>query len=148
MFKTIKSSKSLFNKQNMTKTEKILRGIMCTTCVLTVVSLGIFSGYTCLKYYLNPPEQNLLSKNGESFLSPALNTSQDKATPKTSQAYMARISQGKLSIFKITQTGEEFMYSLNVRLEDIAAEELYRLKSGVYLKDNNALASFEEDFTG
>lgn len=148
MFKIIKTSKKLFSKQNMTKTEKILRGLMCVTCILTVVSLGIFSGYTCLKYHFNPPEQNISSKSGEAFLSPALNASQGKTLPETSQAYMARISQGKLSIFKITQTGEEFMYSLNVRLEDITAEELYRLTSGIYLKDNNALASFEEDFTG
>ena len=132
----------------MTKTEKILRGLMCGSCILTVVTLGIFSGYACLKYHFNPPEQNISSKSKEAFLSPALNASQGEAIPETPQAYMARISHGKLSIFKITQTGEEFMYSLNVRLEDITAEELYRLKSGIYLKDNNALASFEEDFTG
>ena len=61
--------------------------------------------------------------------------------------YIARYDNDTLSIYAISGDAEEFLYSLDARIEDISKNELEQLKKGIALMDKQALASFEEDFT-
>ena len=61
--------------------------------------------------------------------------------------YIARYDGRNLSVYSFTDGTEEFLYTLNVRIEDISDIELFELKQGIKLPDQQALASFEEDFT-
>lgn len=62
-------------------------------------------------------------------------------------SYLARYDGTNLAIFACTDGNEEFLYTLDVCIEDISPSELSRLKDGIELSDKQALASFEEDFT-
>lgn len=61
--------------------------------------------------------------------------------------FIARYDGKSLAIYCVADGKEEFLYTLNARIEDISENELDELKKGITLKDKQALASFEEDFT-
>ena len=61
--------------------------------------------------------------------------------------YLARYTGESLAIYAVCEDKEEFLYTLDARIEDISAQELDKLKEGIILSDRQALASFEEDFT-
>ncbi len=61
--------------------------------------------------------------------------------------YIARYDGHTLSIYACSGEREEFLYTLDARIEDISIQELEELKRGIVLSDKYALASFEEDFT-
>lgn len=61
--------------------------------------------------------------------------------------YFVRYDERGLSVYACTGDKKEFLYTLKTRIEDISEEELQTLKNGVILKDKQALAAFEEDFT-
>ena len=61
--------------------------------------------------------------------------------------FIARYDGKSLAIYCVSEGKEEFLYTLNARIEDISESELSQLKKGITLKDKQALASFEEDFT-
>ena len=61
--------------------------------------------------------------------------------------YLARYTGDNLAIYAVCEDKEEFLYTLDARIEDISTEELNELKAGIVLSDKQALASFEEDFT-
>lgn len=61
--------------------------------------------------------------------------------------YLVRYTGDSLAIYAVCEDKEEFLYTLDARIEDISAEELNELKEGIILSDKQALASFEEDFT-
>ena len=61
--------------------------------------------------------------------------------------YIARIEENVLVVYASRDGKDEFMYTLDVRIEDIAADEIGWLEEGVVLDDRQSLASFEEDFT-
>ena len=61
--------------------------------------------------------------------------------------YLAKYTGNSLAIYAICEDKEEFLYTLDARIEDISAEELNGLKDGIILPDKQSLASFEEDFT-
>lgn len=61
--------------------------------------------------------------------------------------FIARYDGKNLAIYCVSDGKEEFLYTLNARIEDISENELDQLKEGITLKDKQALASFEEDFT-
>lgn len=61
--------------------------------------------------------------------------------------FIARYNGTHLSVFSVSEGKEEFLYTLNVRIEDISPTELNELKNGITLPNKEALASFEEDFT-
>lgn len=61
--------------------------------------------------------------------------------------YVARYDGNTLSIYARTGESEEFLYTLDARIEDISPTELTQLKDGIILHDKQALAAFEEDFT-
>ena len=60
--------------------------------------------------------------------------------------YLARCEGGSIAIYACSDGGEEFLYTIDVRIEDIPPDELALLRSGITLTDRHALASFEEDF--
>ena len=62
--------------------------------------------------------------------------------------YLARFNGKGISIFACSNGNEEFLYTIDVRAEDISTDELTKLKEGIILSDKQALASFEEDFAG
>ena len=61
--------------------------------------------------------------------------------------FIARYDGKSLAIYCISDGKEEFLYTLNARIEDISESELDELRKGITLRDKQALASFEEDFT-
>ncbi len=61
--------------------------------------------------------------------------------------YVARYDGNTLSIYARSGESEEFLYTLDARIEDISPEELALLREGIVLDGKQALASFEEDFT-
>ncbi|MDO5311679.1 MAG: hypothetical protein Q4E94_07195, partial [Clostridia bacterium] len=63
------------------------------------------------------------------------------------ESYIARIDGDVLAIYAVTDGREEFLYNLNVRIQDISESEKRLLRDGVAIADRQALASFEEDFT-
>ena len=61
--------------------------------------------------------------------------------------YLARYTGDSLAIYAVCEDKEEFLYTLDARIEDISTEELNELREGIILPNKQALASFEEDFT-
>lgn len=61
--------------------------------------------------------------------------------------YLAKYDGTNLAIYACSDKGNEFLYTLDVRIKDISADELNRLSAGIRLDDKQALASFEEDFS-
>ena len=61
--------------------------------------------------------------------------------------FIARYDGKSLAVYCVSDGKEEFLYTLNARIEDISESELNELKKGIRLDDKKALASFEEDFT-
>ncbi len=60
--------------------------------------------------------------------------------------YVARCDGNALSVYACSDNGEEFLYTIDVRIEDIPPDDLANLQQGVVLRDRQSLASFEEDF--
>lgn len=126
-------------------TKKIVRSIMIGFCVfvaaLIISYITLSAAYkTSLKKAseaLSPIEENVSAETG-SF--PSQNTS-------LSNYYIARFNGETLAIYICTGDREEFLYTLDARIEDISPRELSQLKEGIILPDKQALASFEEDFT-
>ncbi len=61
--------------------------------------------------------------------------------------YLARFDGESLGIYSCKDGEEHFLYTLDVRIEDISETELTSLSQGIVLSDKQALAIFEEDFT-
>ena len=61
--------------------------------------------------------------------------------------YTARLEGDVLAVYVHSGEREVFMYTLDVRVEDISEGEKNRLKEGIVLENKQELASFEEDFT-
>lgn len=61
--------------------------------------------------------------------------------------YLARFDGESLGIYSCRDGEEHFLYTLDVRIEDIGKAELFSLSQGIVLADKQALAIFEEDFT-
>lgn len=127
-------------------TVKILRSIMIGVCVFLSV---IIIAYVSLTY---------IYRQAENRAAKALLTIDTPATAETSEApaanavdaiglYIARIDGDALAIYAVTDGREEFLYNLNVRIQDISEDEQRLLREGITLADKQALASFEEDFT-
>ncbi len=126
-------------------TKKLIRSIMIGFCVF--VTALIISYITLSAAYkssikkaseaLSPIEQNVSAETG-SFSS---------QTTSLSNYYLARFNGETLAIYICNGDNEEFLYTLDARIEDISERELSQLKEGILLPDKQALASFEEDFT-
>ncbi len=71
----------------------------------------------------------------------------DEHTSETADCFYAKLEGENISIYSISGDKNEFMYSLKIQVKDISEKELEELKKGIILKDRQALASFEEDFT-
>ncbi len=65
----------------------------------------------------------------------------------SAEYYLARLEDDDISLYACSENTEEFLYAIDVPINEISDEELTRLKNGIVLKDKEALASFEEDFT-
>lgn len=61
--------------------------------------------------------------------------------------YLAILEGDTVSLYACSENSEEFLYAIDIPINEISQEELTRLKNGIVLKDKEALASFEEDFT-
>ena len=60
--------------------------------------------------------------------------------------YLARCEGNTLSVYACSDGNEEFLYTIDVRIEDLSPDDLLSLQTGVILNDRQSLASFEEDF--
>ncbi len=124
-------------------TKKLIRSIMVGFCVFALTA--IIAYFTCMAAYrmsaekvaeaLSPIQDTLSVQAENSNITPAVGH------------YIARFDGENLAIYCCTDDHEEFMYTLDVRIEDISAAELSQLEDGIILPTRQALASFEEDFT-
>lgn len=125
-------------------TKKALRNIMVCFCVFifTIIVAYIASMYS----------YNLTLEKASEVIG---TSAPDHATLKPLKDddliavnhYVARYNGEYLAIYAATNDNEEFLYTLDARIEDISKEELEELIHGIILPDKQALASFEEDFT-
>lgn len=80
----------------------------------------------------------------------AVSASANESTERKEEnadCFYAKLEGENISIYSISGDKNEFMYSLRIQVKDISEKELEELKKGIILKDRQALASFEEDFT-
>ncbi|MEG2669359.1 MAG: hypothetical protein RR957_02750, partial [Oscillospiraceae bacterium] len=61
--------------------------------------------------------------------------------------YLARLDGDVVSVYICGNFGEEFLYNLDVYLNDLPKGDIEKLKAGVVLKTKQELTSFEEDYT-
>ncbi len=126
-------------------TKHFLRSIMVGFCIFTATLIVAYITFT----YAN----RITSERATEALSESLPISASATSPLsggevlTADYYLARCNENGLAVYAVNDETEEFLYTLDIRLEDISKTELDELKLGVILKDKQALASFEEDFT-
>ncbi len=126
--------------------KKLIRSLILSISVFMTTILIFFVGYKIAykksinrMYEAFSPAEQLTSAKTEEPLSDREIISPDY--------FIARYDGRSLSVYSVSDGKEEFLYTLNVRIEDISQEELYELKNGITLPTKQALASFEEDFT-
>lgn len=118
-------------------TKKLVRSMIVGICMFFVV------------YFICSTVLRMTETDTKEVFSPierSADATEEERRP-TPDYYMARIEGDSLAVYSCNNGEEEFMYTLDVRLEDIGYEELNRLKNGIMLDDNYDLAAFEEDFT-
>ncbi|MBQ2614039.1 MAG: hypothetical protein IJB80_01750 [Clostridia bacterium] len=64
----------------------------------------------------------------------------------TRQHYLARMENGKIVIYAVTDDTESFLYTLDIRAGELPPGDLAELRQGIVLTNRQELASFEEDF--
>ncbi len=127
-------------------TKKMLRSAMIGFCVFTATII--------IAYFTITAAYNTSARRAAEALAPTEQTaSAEESVPLTSsditpaEYYLAKYDNGSLNVYACSADSEEFLYTLDVRIEDISKEELSRLSEGIRLEDKQALASFEEDFS-
>lgn len=125
-------------------TKKAIRNIMICFCVFifTIIVAYIASMYS---YNLTLEKASETIGNPDP-LSTVLNPLKEDDLITVTH-YVARYNGEHLAIYAATNDEEEFLYTLDARIEDISKEELEGLIQGIILPDKQSLASFEEDFT-
>ena len=130
-------------------TERVLKNIMVGICVFLTV---VIAAYVMYSYIYNPGKHGAAETAAESVPSVSAEYDSNSAADPYDSAdfggYIARIKDDTLAIYAVNDGREEFLYNLNVRIEDISDAEKKNLTEGIRLSDKKALASFEEDFTG
>ena len=117
-------------------TEKHIRSGMIGVCVfLTAVIIGTLA-YRTGKTGNQPPMPAEQTVTAEA----------EDAQKETAEYYTVRLDGDVLSVYSGFGKGEEFMYTLDVRIEDISEDEESWLREGVVLNSRQELAAFEEDF--
>lgn len=125
-------------------TKKLIRSIMIGFCVFAATV--IIAYFTCMATYRISAQRAAKALAASEPTVSAEPSNLSTAEPSLSY-YIARLDGRNLSVYSCTSGKEEFLYTLDARIEDISEQELTELKKGIILKDKQALASFEEDFT-
>lgn len=125
-------------------TKKAFKSLMIGFCVFIgtlIISSSVYMLFT--KSSPNESHDILAAENQAA----AANSSTDlgNAAPNADY-YMARCDGHTLSIYACTDGREEFLYTIDARIEDIPQYDLAKLAEGIMLVDRSSLASFEEDF--
>lgn len=125
-------------------TKKLIRSAMIGFCVFVLT--------VAIAYFVCTTAYRMSAEKSSDTVMPIEREVEAETEPQSIGAtpesyYMARFDGENLSVYACAGGSEEFMYTLDVRIEDIAQSELEQLRSGVVLRDKQALASFEEDFT-
>lgn len=127
--------------------KKLVRSAMIGFCVFVLA--------VAIAYFVCTAAYRMSAEKTSNTPMPIEQTVEAEAEPETmgirtageASYYIARFDGENLSVYACADGSEEFMYTLDVRIEDVAQSELEQLKDGIVLRDKQALASFEEDFT-
>ena len=124
---------------------RFLKSIMVGFCVFIITALVAYLAFMYMW-------KSSASKAAGAFIeaTPAAAESFSPLAPDETipaDYYVARYDGSTLSIYAGSGDHEEFLYTLDARIEDISSAELALLRKGIILHDRQALASFEEDFT-
>ncbi len=126
-------------------TKKLLRSMMIGFCVfITTIIIAYISFMYAYRFSVERTTEALSPET--SALAETLVPLSPNDVIKI-EHYLARYTGDSLAIYAVCEDKEEFLYTLDARIEDISTEELNELKEGIILPDKQALASFEEDFT-
>ena len=125
-------------------TKKLIRSVMIGFCVFVLTVAIVY--FVCTTVYRMSAEKE---SGAVVPIEQAVEAEAEPQDIRTAEEgyYIARFDGENLSVYACTGGNEEFMYTLDVRIEDIGQSELEQLKGGIVLHDKQALASFEEDFT-
>lgn len=124
--------------------KKLIRGTILCLSVFTITVLTFFISYKIAYKKSFGRISETFSPSGYYSSNATENSSHKIINP---DYFIARYNGTNLSVYAVSDGNEEFLYTLSVRIEDIAESELLELKKGITLSDKQALASFEEDFT-
>ncbi len=124
--------------------KKLIKGSVLCLSVFAITVLTFFISYKIAYKKSFDRISETFSPSGY-FSSSATENLMDKGIKP--DYFIARYNGTNLSVYAVSGGKEEFLYTLSVRIEDIAESELSELKKGITLPDKQALASFEEDFT-
>ena len=128
-------------------TKKFIRNTMIGFCVFIAVIIITYVAVTYVyKISAAKTAANVLPVEEPASAQTIAPLTEDDVTD--CEYYLARFNGKGISIFACSNGNEEFLYTIDVRAEDISADELTELKEGIILSDKQALASFEEDFAG
>lgn len=125
---------------------RFLKSIMVGFCVFITTAVIAYAACMCI-WHLSVKEATDALSDAEPAVAAEASLPLAHEDIIKTDCYIARYDGNALSIYALCGEKEEFLYTLDARIEDISFTELEQLREGIVLADKQALASFEEDFT-
>lgn len=120
-------------------------------CV-SVFAFSLLIGYLAYYFTLHYVAQNTVDHTipindnvaAEEVMSPTEPVTEEQI--EKFDHYLARLEGDVIKIYICGEFGEEFLYGLDVYVQDLPQQDVEKLKQGVELKTKQDLTSFEEDY--
>lgn len=127
-------------------TKKFFRGLILGVIVFAA---AVTSGY--LSYVITCRYRNVGANCSAVKAATAETDSEDEicdtADIDNTEYYIAKLENNNISIYTCHGKTEEFLYSFDVQIRNLTAEDVKQLQTGIVLEDKQKLAAFKEDFS-
>ncbi len=125
--------------------KKFFRAI---TLGVIIFSIACLAGYLSYLAVYNHQSKMLNERYNSGVFADTAPTAGESIPVSNGIKYIAKFENDDISIYMSDGTEEIFLYSLDIYTKDLPVEDIIRLKEGIVLETKEALAAFEEDFTG